>query len=525
MVKVLVSDPISDKGLEVLEGAGFDIVYHPNPSTDELQSLVSDIGAWIVRSGTKVTSELLKDARNLQVVGRAGVGIDNIDIKEATNQGVIVMNNPDGNTISAAEHTIAMMMSLSRNIQLGYLGMVNGEWNRSSLVGNELKGKVLGVVGLGRIGREVIKRALGLEMKIIGFDPFVNQDVFDLDTVKLVDLDTLTMEADYITLHMPFLDSTKDLFNKDRISKMKSTSRIINVARGGIINESDLAQALNDEVIAGAAVDVFKNEPLDSDSPLIKAKNILVTPHLGASTVEASEGVSVGICHQIKDFLVEGKLSNPINMPISDMGQLKQIAPFLDLAEMLGKIEMQLASSPVKSISIECYGSIEDSKVVALSFLIGLFHDMTDNRINFVNASMIAEERGISFSHSYNTEATSFANLIVANIVTEDGSIEVSGSVFGSEYPRIVSIMGYEMDVRAEGNMLFIQNKDVPGVIGRVGMMLGENSINIAEYILSRTSKEDSAYSVIKYDGDIGADLLVKLKEIQEILNVKQLNV
>ncbi len=525
MVKVLVSDPISDKGLKVLEDAGFDIIYQPNPSVDELQSLVIDIGAWIVRSGTKISSELLKDARNLQVIGRAGVGVDNIDIKEATNQGVIVMNNPDGNTISAAEHTIAMMMSLSRNIQLGYFGLVNGQWNRASLVGNELKGKVLGVVGLGRIGREVIKRALGLEMKIIGYDPFVNQDVFDSDTVKLVDLDTLTMESDYITLHMPLLESTKDLFNKERICKMKSSSRIINVARGGIINESDLAQALNDGLIAGAAIDVFKKEPLDSDSPLIKAKNILVTPHLGASTFEASEGVSLGICHQVKDFLLDGKLSNPINMPISDMAQLKQIAPFLDLSEMLGKIEMQLASSPVKSISIECYGSIQDSKVIALSFLIGLFHDMTDNRINFVNAGMIAEERGISFSHTYNTEAKSFSNLIVANILTEDGEIEVSGSVFGSDYPRIVSIMGYEVDVRAEGNMLFVQNRDVPGVIGKVGMILGENKINIAEYILSRTSKQSSAYSVIKYDGNISSDLLDELLAIKEILNIKQLNV
>ena len=525
MVKVLVSDPISSKGLEVLEEAGFDIIYNPNPSPDELQSLVSDINAWVIRSGTTITADLLKDARNLQVIGRAGVGIDNIDIKEATNQGVIVMNNPDGNTISAAEHTIAMMMALSRNIQLGYLGMVNGEWNRSTLVGNELKGKVLGVVGLGRIGREVIKRALGLEMKIVGFDPFVNQDVFDPEIVQIVDLDSLTSESDYITLHMPLLDSTKDLFNKDRIAQMKPSSRIINVARGGIINEPDLAQALNEDIIAGAAIDVFKSEPLSNESPLIKAKNILLTPHLGASTFEASEGVSVGICHQIKNYIIDGKLSNPINMPISDMAQLKQITPFLELAEVLGKIEMQLADSPVKSISIECFGNIQDSKVIALSFLIGLFNDMTDNRINFVNASVIAEERGISFSHSCNTEPIAFANLIVANIITNKGPIEVAGSVFGSQYPRIVRIMGYEVDVRAEGRMLFVQNKDVPGVIGSVGRLLGENGINIAEYLLSRTSKNDSAYSVIKYDGNISNDLLVELKKIKEILNIKQLHV
>ena len=251
MAKVLVSDPIADKGIELLEEAGFDIVYNPNPSDDELQALTSDIHAWIVRSGTKITAELLKDARNLQVIGRAGVDVDNIDIQEATNRGVVVMNNPDGNTISAAEHTMAMMMALSRNIQLGHMNLINGEWNRSSLVGNELKGKTLGIVGLGRIGREVIKRAIGMEMKILGHDPFVNQDVFDPETVTLVDLDTLTKDSDYITLHLPLLDATKNLFDAERISTMKSTARIINVARGGIINESDLANALNNDIISG----------------------------------------------------------------------------------------------------------------------------------------------------------------------------------------------------------------------------------------------------------------------------------
>ena len=525
MAKVLVSDPIADKGIKILEEAGFEVIYNPNPSDDELQTLASDVEAWVVRSGTKITSELLNDARNLQVIGRAGVGVDNIDIQEATSRGIVVMNNPDGNTISAAEHTIAMMMALSRNIQLGHMGIVNGEWNRSNLVGSELKGKTLGVVGLGRIGREVIKRAKGLEMKILGYDPFVNQDVLDPEVVTLVDLDTLTSNSDYITLHLPLLDSTKNLFNKDRLAAMKPSARIINVARGGIINEPDLAEALNNGVIAGAAIDVFETEPLDADNPLIKAKNVLLTPHLGASTFEASEGVSFGICRQIKDFILDEKLSNPINMPITDMAQLKQIAPFLELAETLGKIETQLADSPVKSVSVECFGSIEDSKPIALSFLIGLFHDMTDNRINFVNAGIIAEERGISFSHSLNTESVSFSNLIVAHVTTENGTIEVAGSVFGDQHPRIVDIMGYEVDVRPEGNMLFVKNKDVPGVIGKVGMILGKGGVNIAEYLLSRTPNNDSAYSVIKFDGEINEELLEELTQVDEILDIKQLHV
>ena len=525
MAKVLVSDPIADKGIEILEEAGFEVIYNPNPSDDELQTLASDVEAWVVRSGTKITSELLNDARNLQVIGRAGVGVDNIDIQEATSRGIVVMNNPDGNTISAAEHTIAMMMALSRNIQLGHMRIVNGEWNRDDLVGSELKGKTLGVVGLGRIGREGIKRAKGLEMKILGYDPFVNQDVLDPEVVSLVDLDALTSDSDYITLHLPLLDSTKNLFNKDRLTAMKPSARLINVARGGIINEPDLAEALNNGVIAGAAIDVFETEPLDADNPLIKAKNVLLTPHLGGSTFEASEGVSFGICHQIKDFILDEKLSNPINMPITDMAQLKQITPFLELAETLGKIETQLAESPVKSVSVECFGSIEDSKPIALSFLIGLFHDMTDNRINFVNAGVIAEERGISFSHSLNTESVSFSNLIVAHVITESGTIEVAGSVFGDKHPRIVDIMGYELDVRPEGNMLFVQNKDVPGVIGKVGMILGKGGVNIAEYLLSRTPNNDSAYSVIKFDGQINEELLEELTQVDEILDIKQLHV
>jgi len=524
-MKILVSDPITENGLAVLKNANFDIVELPNGSPEEKAEACKDAHGWIIRSGTKITAAMIETAKNLQVIGRAGVGVDNIDIQEATNRGVVVMNNPDGNTISAAEHTMAMMMALSRNIQLGHMNLINGEWNRSSLVGNELKGKTLGIVGLGRIGREVIKRAIGMEMKILGHDPFVNQDVFDPETVTLVDLDTLTKDSDYITLHLPLLDTTKNLFDAERISTMKSTARIINVARGGIINESDLANALNNDIISGAAIDVFESEPLDSSNPLINSKNILLTPHLGASTHEASEGVSFGICRQIKDFLLEDKLANPINMPITDMAQLKQITPFLDLAETLGKITTQLIESPIKSISVECFGNIDDSKPISLSFLIGLFHNITDNRINFVNASVIAEERGISLSHSLNTDTVSFANLIVAHVTTKNGTIEVAGSVFGDQHPRIVSIMGYEVDVRPEGNMLFVQNKDVPGVIGKVGMVLGKSAVNIAEYILSRTANNDSAYSIIKFDGIIDDTLLEELTKIDEILDIKQLHV
>ncbi len=525
MYKVLVTDPISDKGLAILTDAGLDVVYNPAFSSEELMDAVKDIHGWVIRSGTTVTSEHLKQAKNLQVIGRAGVGVDNIDIKAATNHGVLVMNMPDGNTISAAEHTMALLTGLSRNIQLGHLGLVNGKWNRHALVGNELRGKTLGVVGLGRIGREVIKRAQGYEMKILGYDPYVNQDMFNPEKVKIVDVDELTQNSDFISVHVPLTDNTRDLYDAKRLATMKPTARIINVARGGIINEIDLADALNNDVIAGAALDVYVEEPLGESHPLTTAKNILLTPHLGASTHEAKEGVSLGICEQVRDFLVDEKLSNPINMPISDMSKLKALAPFLNLSEKLGIIQSQLNDGPIKSISVECFGNIEDAKLVALSFLQGLLRESSDFRLNFVNAGAIAEDRGISISHSYNTDSVSFSNLIMTHVSTQNGTIEMAGSVFGDNHSRLVDIMGYEIDVRPEGCMLLIQNKDVPGVIGKVGMLLGNAGVNIAEYLLSRSTGGDTAFAVVKVDGKLSEDVIDALNKFDEILKIQQLQV
>ena len=525
MYKVLVTDPISDKGLEIITEAGLELMYEPALSHDLLNKAVVDAHGWIIRSGTIITADHLALANNLQVIGRAGVGIDNIDIKAATNKGVLVMNMPDGNTISAAEHTMALIATLSRNIQLGHLGLVNGQWNRHELVGNELRGKTLGVVGLGRIGREVIKRAQGFEMKILGYDPYINQEMFDPEKVRVVDIDELTTQSDFVTLHVPLTEQTSDLFDSERLAMMKPTARIINVARGGIVNEIDLADALNNGVISGAALDVFLSEPLDEDHPLVKAKNSLLTPHLGASTHEAKEGVSLGICQQVRDFLKEEKLSNPINMPISDISKLKTLEPYLTMSEKLGMIQSQLSESPVKSVSIECFGNIEDSKPVALSFLKGLLHQSADVQLNFVNAGAIAEDRGISFRHSYNTDSVSFSNLIMTHVVTQDGTNQLAGSVFGANHFRLVDIKGYKVDVRPEGILLLIHNKDVPGVIGSVGMILGDANVNIAEYLLSRTSDSDTAFAVVKIDEELSEAVLNKLNDMNEIIAIKQLQI
>ena len=303
-MKILVSDPITEAGLSILKETGLDVIYLPEGSEDEKHKAAVDVDGWIIRSGTHVKADMINSAQNLQVIGRAGVGVDNIDITIATRRGIVVMNTPDVNTISAAEHTVGLMLALSRNISQGHSGLEKGEWNRHRLVGTELQNKTLGIVGLGKIGREVMERCRSFRMNIIGYDPFVNQDMFNEDEIQITDLDKLTKSADYITVHVPLNENRKNLFDYDRLKLMKSSARIINVARGGIINEKDLALAVKEDVIAGAAIDVFTAEPIDRSHPLVGVQNILLSPHLGASTTEAKEGVSRAICEQVRDYLL-----------------------------------------------------------------------------------------------------------------------------------------------------------------------------------------------------------------------------
>ncbi len=522
-MKILVSDPISKKGMEILKSADFEILDYQQ---DDINiNILPEIDGWVIRSGTKIGKEYLSKTNNLQVIGRAGVGVDNIDISEATKSGVIVMNTPDSNTISAAEHSFALITTLSRNIQKGHLGLMNGEWNRHELVGIELKGKTLGVVGLGRIGREVIKRAHSFDMKILGYDPFISQEMFNPDEVKVVDLDTLSAESDFITLHVPMLDSTRNLFNYDRMSKMKSSARIINVARGGIINEDDLAKALNEGIIAGAAIDVFTSEPINGDHPLVSAKNILLTPHLGASTKEAKEGVSTSICEQICDFLKHGKINNALNMPVSNMEELKKLEPYLNLANKIGQLQSQLSKGAINNIQFECYGTLEETKPLVLSFLKGLLENVSGSRVNFVNAFAVAEERGISVEHSYSSKKISYTNLIQTFVESESGEIKIGGSAFSDDHLRIVNLMGYQVDFKPTGNMLFLKNKDVPGVIGKVGTMLGDQNVNIAEYHLSRSKESDIAYAIIKLDNPATSAVLNSLSVLNDLLEVTPLSV
>jgi len=362
-------------------------------------------------------------------------------------------------------------------------------------------------------------------MKILGYDPYVNQELFSDDKVKIVDIDELTQSSDIITLHVPLNDSTKDLFDSNRISKMKKNAKIINVARGGIINESDLAEALNNNVISGAGIDVFSNEPLDSSNPLASAKNILLTPHLGASTYEAKEGVSLSICQQTIDFIKNSKLNNAVNVPISDMGILKELQPYLELSELIGTIQSQLIDNPVTKIKINCYGSMEDIKPISIALIKGLLSKIVDNRINYINALSIAEERGIEISNTFNPQIDKYANLIDSCIYTKDGIINVGGGVFfGNEF-RILKFMDHDINFRPQGHMILSKNKDIPGVVGRVGTILGKSNINIAEYILSRPHKKENPISIIKVDNSLDQNCLDKLNEIDEIIEIRQFKI
>ena len=527
--KVLVTDPISDSGIKILENHNCEVINRID-TKDTIDNIIDQIDAWIIRSGTQISEDYINKAKKIQVIGRAGVGTDNIDIKAATKNGIVVMNVPDGNSISAAEHTMAMILALSRNLHLGHITLEKGLWERANLIGNELNGKVLGVVGLGKIGKEVIDRALSFGLKVLGYDPYVNADLYKKVRIKIVDLDKLTRESDIITLHVPLNESTTDLFNLKRMKMMKKEAKIINVARGGIINESDLVKALNEDIISGAGIDVFSNEPLIKNSPLISAKNCLLTPHLGASTFEAKEGVSTSICQQVVDFLNHDKLMNVVNFPISDLNILKKIQPYLELSELIGMIQSQLIDEPIFKIEVICYGSIAESKVdginkpISIAFIKGFLSKVIDNRINYINALSIAEERGVELVTTLSNSGK-YENLIDTHIYTKNKVFNIGGSVsYGNEF-RILKFMNHDINFIPKGNILLKRNKDIPGVVGKVGTILAQHNVNIAEYILSRPQKEETPISIIKIDNKLDKDCLAKLKNIEEIIEIRQFKV
>ena len=525
MKRVLITDPISPNGLEILTQRGLEVMDLSGQPVEKVSGEVDTVHGWIVRSGTKVNAELLGRADNLQVVGRAGVGVDNIDVEAATLRGIVVMNTPDGNTISAAEHTLALMMALSRNVHLGHGQLQVGKWDRQALKGVELRGKTLGIIGLGRIGSRVMTYARSLDMQVLGYDPYAPQQLLKSDEIELVSLEDLLVRSDFVTLHVPLNDETLNIIDARRLKQMKPTARLINCARGGVINEDDLAAALNSGTIAGAAVDVFASEPVTEDHPLVKAKNILLTPHLGASTQEAQEGVSVAVCQQVADFLLDGKLHGALNMPVADMALLKQLEPHLELAADMGRVLSQLVDGSVEAVRVTCAGAVEDPYPIALAAVRGVLEHMLDSRLNFVNTAAVAGERGIAFTHAYESGEVGYANLVRVEVDTDRGKTSMAGSVFGSHgksHPRVVEIEGYHLELQPEGVMLFIRNRDEPGVLGRVGTALGGYGINIGQALLNRERSAEHAYLVVKVDSAPDEGVLKALAGLEGIVSVRK---
>ena len=513
---ILAVDGIANEGIELLRKT-FNVEVRDKISHEELLEIIPKFDALIVRSASKVSSDVLERATNLKIIGRAGVGVDNIDVQAATERGIIVINSPDGNTIAATEHTFAMMLAVSRNIPQANQTMHTGGWDRKKFVGVELRNKTLAIIGLGKIGAGVAKRALSFEMNVVAYDPFVSAERAKNLGVTLLELDELFRRADFITVHMPLTNKTRDMISLEQIKIMKPTVRLINCARGGIINEKDLATALEEKIIAGAAVDVFENEPLAGDSPLRNLPNIILTPHLGASTVEAQIGVSVDVAKGIIDALNNRPVATAVNLPHIPGHILEKLAPYIDLGERLGRTITGMSREPISSVQVKVNGKIADmnSSLISTAVLKGMLSSALDTNVNLVNANILAAERGIHLSEIKSGIARDFANLVT---VSANGNI-VTGTLFGNE-GRIVEINNFRVDVDPHARILICPHINRPGVIGLVGTLLAKHGVNISGMQVGKTSIEGTSLMVLSIDNPLTQNVLDEMKNLEPIFDV-----
>ncbi len=526
MFKILVSDKLAEQGLEILKKEPqFEVDYKPGMSKEELMEIIGNYDAIVIRSATKLPREVLEKANKLKAIGRAGIGVDNVDIDAATEKGIVVMNTPHGNTITTAEHTIAMMMSLTRNIPQATASMKSGKWEKSKFMGTEIFNKTLGILGLGNIGTIVADRARGLKMKIIGYDPYISEETALKKGIKLVSFDELLAESDFITIHTPLTNSTKNLINKDTIAKMKDGVRIICCARGGIVNENDLAEALQSGKVKGAALDVFAKEPPNFDHPLFKCDNFICTPHLGASTKEAQINVAMAIAEQMIDFLTKGIIRNAINVPSVSAEILKNLSPYITLGEKLGAFITQMCTDKCgfTDVFIDYYGQIAkyDVTPITLSILKGLLTPMLGDNVNFVNAQYIARDRGIKLHESKSEAEKNYSSSIVVSTISNGSKIKIEGTVFGKEEIRLVGINDFRVEAEPKGHLILIHNYDKPGVIGNIGTLLGKYNINIGNMQFGRESKGGMAISLLEVDEKITPEILEEIKKLPNIVNAQ----
>jgi D-3-phosphoglycerate dehydrogenase / 2-oxoglutarate reductase len=523
MPKVLISDALSPRAAEILAVRGIEVDLLPGISGEELKSRIDGYDGLAVRSATKVTSALLSRAEKLKVIGRAGIGVDNIDVAAATQRGIVVMNTPYGNSITAAEHTIAMLFALCRQIPAADRSTQAGRWEKSRFMGVELTGKTLGLIGCGNVGSIVAERALGLRMKVIAYDPFLSTErAVDLGIEK-VRFEELLPRADFITLHTPLTEATKNLIDAAAIAKMKRGVRLINCARGGLLVENDLALALDGGHVAGAAIDVFVEEPA-LKNPLFGRDNVIATPHLGAATTEAQENVALQIAEQMADFLLTGAVSNAVNMPSLTAEEAKRLSPYMKLAEQLGGFAGQLTETDITAVAVEYEGAVAELNVKPLTAiaLTGLLSPQLAT-VNMVNAPVICRERDIRVSETRRAEPVDYQTLIRVIVTTERRTRDVAGTLFAGDKPRIVSVEGIALEAELGGNMLFVRNYDKPGFIGALGNALGANEVNIATFHLGRTAPGQDAIALVEVDQALTPPVLDTVRALPNVIQVKAL--
>ena len=515
MPKVLIADDVVSECARILVDGGLEVADRGRMSVEELEGAVDGYQGLIVRSGVKVTKDVIEAGRSLQVIGRAGIGVDNIDCEAATRRGVIVMNAPLGNVISAAEHALAMLMALSRNIPRADRVMRAGRWDRKKMVGVEMEGKTFGIVGVGKVGSQLAKYARAFGMRIVGYDPHLVKEQAQVLGVELIELDGVLEQSDFISFHVPLNDGTRAMIGAREFKKMKTSARIVNNSRGGVIDESALVAALKENEIAGAAVDVFETEPPPEDHPLRSLENAVLTPHLGASTEEAQVKVAESIATQFVAFFRDGVIRNAVNMAaVSD----PSVAPFMRLAEDLGSLNIQLGGTVVRKIEAVYMGEISnfDTGAITNSAVSGVLHPILGDEVNVVNARIRAQEKGIEILEDKRKDAGNYKNLVSVRISTDDGTRTVSGTIFEGNRARIVQVDKYDIDLRPSKYMMFVMYPDLPGMIGRLGTTLGNHGINIAQMELGRSGRGERAVVVLTLDDPVTEGIIGEIrKEIQ----------
>jgi D-3-phosphoglycerate dehydrogenase len=525
-MKVLISDNLSTRGVEILKKAGLEVEFRSKTSAEEIEKMIGDYDALIIRSATKVTAGLLEKAAKLKVVGRAGSGLDNVDIPAATKKGVVVMNTPGGNTVTTAEHTIGMIFACARMIPQAYASMKAGKWEKKKFEGVELYDKTLGIIGLGAIGGVVAIRCTALGMKVLAFDPFISTEKAKQLGIELADLETIYKRSDFITLHTPKTKETAGLINKDTIAKMKDGVRIINCARGGIVNEADLFEALTSGKVAAAAFDVFEKEPPENH-PLMTLDNFIATPHLGASTKEAQENVATAVAEQIVDYLIAGTVRNAVNVPSVPADQLPSLSPYINLAERMGLFTSQVIEGGITQVTVEYSGDVSNLKLepVTLAALKGLLTPMIQENVNYVNAPLIAKDRGIEVKVSKSGDTSEYTSLITLRVKAGGKDASVAGTLNSKKEPRIIQVDNFPMETVPEGDMLVLMNNDKPGVIGGIGTLMGQNGINIARMQFGRETQGGRAMSVVSVDSAISDELMDKVRKLPNVLSAKQVRI